>query len=78
MLSYTIRLSVTVKMLSYTIRLSVTIKEYKEVPLSLRPYSLLEAASDPKCMMSGEVSNCGDCWNRLHFDARRQLRKRPS
>jgi len=42
------------KTLSYTIRLSVTIKEYKEVPLSLfqRPYSLLEAASDPKCMMS--------------------------
>ena len=35
-LSYTIRLSVTVKTLSYTIRLSVTINEYKEVPLSLR------------------------------------------
>jgi len=32
-------------MLSYTIRLSVTIKEYKEVPLSKRLHSLLEACS---------------------------------
>ena len=49
------------KTLSYTIRLSVTIKEYKEVPLSLslfqRPYSLLEAVSDPKCMMSAKIES---------------------
>ena len=47
------------KMLSYTIRLSVTIQQYKEVPLSLsqRLHSLLKAAYDSKYRMFGRAPN---------------------
>ena len=37
-------------------KMSVTIKEYKEVPLSQRSYSLLETASDPRCTIGTDCA----------------------
>jgi len=43
------------KTLSYTIRLSVTIKEYKEIPFSQRWHSLLEVAHHSRHKMLGRA-----------------------
>ena len=48
-----------IQTLSYTIRLSVTIKEYKEDPLSQRLHSLLEASHHSKYKMFGRAPKMG-------------------